>query len=806
LFGEEVRRLRLGAGLSQADLAERAGISERAVSDIERGLRATVYAATARSLADALAVAADQRREFLLAAAGQRSARVGAATMGQPAPRRYRAMLPVPLTALLGRGADLVAFDQMLTNDGVRLVTLIGPGGVGKTRLAIEVALRWREGTGGDVHFIDLSPVRETALVLPAIAVQLGVAMDAGDPLPQLTSRLAERPSLLILDTMEHVLDAAPAVATLATAVPAVKLLITSRAALKVRGEHQWPVQPLAVVAPPHRDDHARSRTGDVDMDNGGLGSLGPAQQLFMERAREADPHFPGDPQTLELAAAICGRLDGLPLAIELAAARVDHMSVHTLLRSLDDRLAPLAEGHRDTPARHHTMRAAIEWSYTLLTDTERSVLRALSVFRGGATTEAVDVVIGDAVELAAGAPQAAGHDALTVVGALVSASLVVADTAHAATRFRLLDLVAAYADELAGTRGEREKLRQAHAQYFLSLAQRAEPEFRGREQQEWFTRLIADESNLRAAMSWAIETRDATMALQLAGALWMFWRWAGLFADARDWLDAALALGDRGSPLRLPVLWGAGWLAMHHGDYARTAECGTEMLGLARTSDGALARRNALTLVGTAAMAMRQQDDAVASLREALVLAERTTDAWVRATSRLNLGTALAACGSTDGAIRFCEEALALYESIGDRHFAARAQLQLGYAHLRRGDVAMATSCVEPALHTISDLGDLWSIAEGLEAIAALVAETQAEQAAMLAAAADQVRARIGMRAHPADVRVISAQVEKARSSLGDAAFIAASRRGRDGSTAEMMELALTLVSASPERRSALS
>lgn len=769
-FGERVRVLRLGAGLSQGELAELAGISERTVSDIERGLRASVYAATARSLADALGVGPEQRHAFLLAAASRAP---DAATAAAPPalPANYLARLPAPLTRLIGREADLAALAALLRGDDVRFITVVGAGGVGKTRFAVEGAHQWRDETGGTVHFVDLSGVRDATSVLSTVATRLGLPVTGRDVMPQLTDMLAEQRVLLVFDTMEHVLDAAPAVAELAAACPHLTVLATSRAPLKVRGEHQWPLGPLT-----------------VEQSNGAAAS--PAVELFLERARECMPGHPDDAETRAVVTEICSRLDGLPLAIELAAARTQRMSIGAVLASLDDRLGVLVDGRRDAPSRHRTMRAALEWSYALLSESQQATLRALSVFQGGATADAVDAVL---VKSRAGSVGAAAD-----LDALADASLLVVERDGPVSRFGLLDIVAAYATELAGVASEREALEQAHAQHFVSLSRSAAPHLRGAEQREWLARLHADEGNLRAAMTWAIDSRAPSVALGLAGALWMFWRRAGLFADARAWLDAALDIADPRSPDRLPVLWGAGWLAFHLGDYARTAAVAAEMTALAG-AEQPLHRRNALTLAGNAALGAEAYADAVAHLRAALALCGETTDRWVRAASLLNLATALSAAGQFDEAVLLGGQAVTVFTSVGDRNFAARAQLALGYTALRRGEDALAAEHIGAAMEVIRELGDTWSEAEGLEAVSALRADDRPRDAAELAGAAEHARSLIAMLPHPADARVNAWRLGRARAALGDDSFAAAFQEGRAAPLGSMLQLATDLTCSAP-------
>ncbi|MFN2582827.1 MAG: helix-turn-helix domain-containing protein [Candidatus Dormibacteria bacterium] len=762
-FGDEVRTLRAQRGLTQAELAERAGISERTVSDVERGLRDGVYPATARRLADALAVSDDARTAFLTSAAGDRSAPRGAA--GRHAERaQARSRLPVPLTRLIGRELELAAVQAMLTTDAARLVSVVGPGGVGKTRLAIEAARDIGRDLDAAVHFVDLSVIDEPASLLAAIAAALSFAHVSDDVLGDVAAGFGDRPALLLLDTMEHVVDAAPALAELVGLCPQLRVLVTTRTALRIRGERIYTLHPLDV------DDPASDST-----------SRAAAVELFCERARGGVAELPDDAVSTALARSVCARLDGLPLAIELAAAKLRHMSLPVLVGAVEHQLATLVDGHRDAPSRHRTMRATVEWSYLLLGDTERRVLRVLAVFRDGADIGAISAVTRSGIT----------HQQLVAaLDSLVDNSLVVRSDTDPA-RYRLLDVVAAYAFEHVETLGKSDGLHHAHATHFLAEATKAEPHLRGDEQLEWLRRLRVDEANFRAAMVWSLERQESGLALRLAASLWMFWRRAGLFTEAREWLDAALASDTENPPERLRVVWGAGWLAFHHGDYTRTATMGEQILSLTAGTHDALHRRNGLTLIGNAALGMNRDTDAVAALREALDICDGEADPWIRATSLLNVATALSASGHPDEAVEPCSEAARIYESVGDRHFAARAHIQLAYAHLRRQDEPNAERCLAEALPLVDELSDLWSTAEALEAVASIRAAVRPREAALLFGAASRMREQIGMRAHPPDERLNTERREMARKLLGDELFARAMEDGRHEPFDAMLDLA---------------
>jgi predicted ATPase/transcriptional regulator with XRE-family HTH domain len=768
-FGARVRKLRVAAGWTQAELAERAGISERAVSDIERGLRGTVYPATARQLAAALGVTGTRLPAFLTAAGGRVQ---GTGRLGDeigPVPGAHRTRIPVPLTRLLGRDAELATSMAMLRDPGVRLLTLLGPGGIGKTRLATEVATLVQDDFPGGVYFVSLSPIDDPDMVPAVIANTVGLVEERASLPESLARRLGQHQALLVLDTFEHVLPASPVIGELLAACRGLTVLVTSRAPLHLRGERQVHVPPLAVHA-----------------DRGS--ALAPAIELFLERAAAVEPAFDVTADAAEIVTDICSRLDGLPLAIELAAARVRHMPLASLSTELRHRLGPLVGGARDLPPRQQTMRAAMDWSYALLGAAEMRLFRALAAFRGGFSPDAAAsmIQVAESVDTV---------DVMQPLSALVDASLVmVARGPSEEGRYRMLDVTRDYAVERSVAAREFDGLRRRHADFFLELAERAEPELRRAQQREWYARLLADEGNFRAAMTWALEQGESDLALRLAGALWMFWRWAGLFAEGRGWLEAALA-GGTGSTLevRCQGLWGAGWLAYHQGDYRRTGEVGVQMLSELGTDGDDLQRRNALTLVGNGALAEGRHREAIEALREALALTQSGDVPWHQATSLLNLGTAQMHAGRVAAARNHFERALAIYEEIGDRHFIARTLFQIGSADLLTAGPATAAPAIARAMEIVVEIGDGWGIAEGLEAVATIRSSDQPRSTVLLAAAAAHLRERISMRQHAADAVINQLYLDRARKSMSKETFAEIWRDGRALTLAEALAEAQT-------------
>src|SRR5919199_3315767 len=501
----------------------------------------------------------------------------------------------------------------------MRLLSLTGVGGIGKTRLALAASTAVRGDFPDGVCFVSLAQTRDPALVASLVAQALGVN-PARDPVADLVkAHLAERRVLVVLDTFETVLDAGPFVADLLTSCPGLTLLVTSRAALRVRGEYEFGVPPL------------------------GLAADGAAATLFAERALAVRGDLNLRGSAAPVVAEICRRLDGVPLAIELAAARVKHLPVIALRDHLDHRLGVLTGGAQDLPRRQRAMRDTIAWSYDLLGVDTQALFRRLSVFVGW--------TLGSA-RVVCGAPEPA-VDVLVGLSTLVDHSLVtLADGPLSAARYAMPDVVREYAVELCDAAGETPVLADRHAEHFTTLAEEAEPALRRPGQRDWHHTLDADLPNLRQAFHWSIQHQDAGRALRLAGAVWMFWLWHGGFAEGRRWLTNALSLPSGQYPTaRAKALWGAGWLAYHQGDYGDTAASAEALLDLAPVTGNPLDRRNGLTLRGMTDMAEGHHLDAVSVFEEALEICRRLDAPWLLATSALNLGTAAMHSGDLERA-----------------------------------------------------------------------------------------------------------------------------------------------------------
>jgi predicted ATPase/transcriptional regulator with XRE-family HTH domain len=513
-FGDLLRQRRIAHSLSQAELAERSGLSVRGISDLERGARHAPRLETVRMLADALGLGEDDRAALL--AARPALARSDDAQEAPPA----AVSLPVPLTRLIGREAEVAAIWARLASRDERLVTVTGPGGSGKTRLAIEVAVRVAGQFADGVVFVDLSPLTDSTLVLPTIASTLGVREVAGQPLHEtLATFLAPKRLLLLLDNCERVLAAAPDIATLLAASPGLVILVTSREPLHVRGEREFPLLPLAVPAADHR----------LTVEE--LAQV-PAITLFVERVTAGLPDLALTEDNAAAIATICRRLDGLPLAIELAAARVKVLPPAALLARLEKRLPLLTGGGRDLPARQRTMRDAIAWSYDLLRPEEQALFRRLAVFAGGFTLAAAEAVTEPSEALSV----------LDGVVVIVEQSLLrQSASSEAEPRYQMLETVREFGLERLASAGESVLVRGQHARYFLQLSEGRSRGIPILMDPETLARMAPEQDNARLALAWFEEQDDSDALLELSAMLYGLWLARGLHQEGLIWLNRAL-------------------------------------------------------------------------------------------------------------------------------------------------------------------------------------------------------------------------------------------------------------------------
>jgi predicted ATPase/class 3 adenylate cyclase len=657
---------------------------------------------------------------------------------------RRSATLPVQLTPLIGREHEVTAVVRLLRREKVRLVTFTGPGGTGKTRLAFQVASELGDVFIGGVFFVSLASISDPMLVMPTIARALGVRDGVGQPVfARLVEVLQREPVLLLLDNFEQIVEAAPQVADLLTACPQLKLLVTSREVLHVRSEHEFAVPPLALPDPAHLPKLAAlART--------------PAVALFLQRAQAARPEFKLTSTNARAVTEICVRLDGLPLAIELAAARMKLLSPQTLLARLDQPLIMLTGGARDVPARQQTLRNTIEWSYQLLNATEQRLFRWLSVFVSGCSLQAAEAVC-------TGPGDGAGQ-VLDGVTSLVDKSLLqrVEQTGGGSEeqedqRLLMLETIREYGLETLIASGEGHAARQAHADYFLHLAEEAEPALKGPLLVVWLERLEREHDNLRAALQWALESGSAEVALRLGIALERFWVVRGQRNEGLAFLQRALAgSAEVAANIRAKALLAAARLAFNQSNYEQGEVLAQESLALFRGLGDRRGIALSLNRLGVAAWRRGDFRAARVLLEEDLALFRELGDldrvAWslfmhglldnkqgeyAGASSRFEeslalfrelgnkrgtaasltqlAGTLFVSQGNKDMIYPLLEQGLSLDREVGDKEGIAVASLLLGWVALKQGDRATARSRVEESLMLYREMEHREGMAEAL-------------------------------------------------------------------------------------------
>jgi predicted ATPase/transcriptional regulator with XRE-family HTH domain len=682
-FAALLKEYRLAAGLTQEALAERAGLGVRSIQGLERGENRPA-ADTLRRLADALPLAEGQRARFMAA--------------GTPSPRRLRGgggaaaphhNLPLQPTALIGRERAVRELRAHVRDSHTRLLTLTEPGGIGKTRLALHLAADLLDRFADGAFFVDLAPLADPALVAATVATALGLGeRGPATPAPALVSAasvesgahpeellvafLRGKDLLLVLDNFERVTAAAPLLSRLLAAAPRLVLVVTSRVALHLYAEQEFPVTPLDLPPrPPPPDLAALSQYEAV--------------ALFIQRARLAQPSFAVTNETAPAVAEICARLDGLPLAIELAAARMKMLSPQALLERLSSRLRVLTGGARDLPARQQTLRAAIDWSYQLLTPPEQSLFARLAVFAGGRTLEAIEAVCNAAGDL----------DVFAGVESLLDKNLLRReDEAQTGEpRFVLLETLHEYAHEQLAARGELEGVRERHALYFLALAEETELALRGGQRASgaavtrWLERLEAAHDDLRAALRWTREAGRHEEGLRLAAALFLFWSWRGHREEGRRWVEEMLAATpEPAAPLT-----------------------------------GALAAARARVLLAAAEMAGPGTDERRrrrAHIEESLALSRAAGDRRGIAEALYYVGLETAERGDYAGAMAVLAESAALWRAVGDPLGLARTQFEAGQLAWGRGDYARTAALCAESLTVCRGLGYTLGIAHALSGL----------------------------------------------------------------------------------------
>jgi predicted ATPase len=598
----------------------------------------------------------------------------------------YRNNLPLQPTPLIGREKEVAEVCERLSRPEVRLLTLTGAGGTGKTRLGLQAAAELTEKFEEGVFFISLAAIGDAELVVPEVAGALGVKEAGGQPLLEsLEYYLDEKHILLMVDNFEQVLEAAPMVTELLSAAPNLKVLATSRIPLRLYGEHEYSVPPLALPDPERPPSVERLTHYE-------------AVRLFVERAQAAKADFSVTNDNAPAVAEICQRLDGLPLAIELAAARIKVLSPQKMLERLGNRLKLLTGGARDLPQRQQTLRSTIEWSYGLLEEGEKVLFARLSVFAGGRTLEAIETICDAEGDLPV--------DVLDGLASLVDKSLLKQEEGVGGEpRFVMLETIHEYAREKLKESEEGEDIRRLHAEYFLVLAEEAESGVEGAQQPVWLERLEEEHDNMRAALSWSLgQGQDAELALRMGAALGEFWYLRGYFGEGRRWLEEALA---KSSPA--PTAAGAralqrvSWLAFLQGDLDRAEEASQEGLGLEgvelfRTGSGDSIAAELQRVLGMVVGARGELERETELLEESLALSREAGSHRGMAVSIFILGVAWRVRGDIERATHLLEEALTVFRETGDQALIASVLTHLGFTFVLQGDLERATEASEEA------------------------------------------------------------------------------------------------------------
>jgi predicted ATPase len=781
-------------GLSQEDLADKAGLSRRGIADLERGVRLSPYPSTLRRLATALDLEPEQWRAFVAAARHENSA--DAATSDVPALKLPP--LPVSLNALVGREAELTQLQWLLQHG--RLVTLTGAGGSGKTRLALEIARASTDRFPDGVALVLLASVADPDLVLPTIAAALGVREVADLPLrDSVFAFLRPRRVLLLMDNFEHLLAAAPVLSDVLANCPRVSALCTSRQSLGLQGEQEFSVQPLQL--PPV------SQSAPMDA----LTSCA-SVVLFVQRAGEELSGFSLAVDNARTVADICLRLDGLPLAIELAAARLKVLSPQTLLERLERRLPLLIGGPRDLPARQRTLRDTISWSHDLLDAGVQRLFRRLAVFAGGCTLSAAEALCSTDTDL--GAPVLDGLALLVDMNLLQRT-----DVPPGEPRFEMLETIREFALEQLESSAEIEVVRERHAHLYASFAEEAEPRLASGGRLPWLGRVAAEQENLRAALRWSVEQVRPDPGLRIVGSLWL-WLWFVLLREGQSWAETLLRMSgaEAAGVTRSKALFAASVTAWGAGDGASVRRYGMDGIALAKqlgsperlayamsviASNMPDAGRNLHThyaeCIGAAgetqnhwliaftrlcyAVAAAQLGDletACEQGRQAVDQSRAVEDDWLVALASGPLGLGLVLLGRIDEAEAHLHEALETFRTLGDWKWVINTLLGLALIARRRSDYETMAHCYVDGVGLCRDVGDTGNFPLTLEGLAATAAGLgDATTAAQFLGAAEVAHSAGGQPILPVYDELFRATEAAVRKSIAEAEFAAARKQG---------------------------
>jgi predicted ATPase/transcriptional regulator with XRE-family HTH domain len=752
-FKDLLRRHRLAAGLSQEALAERAQLSPNAIRQLERGRRTSPRASTVGLLVDALELRDAEREAFVDSVFGE-ALPVASREPSRSAPPP-QAPLPTQLTPLVGREADVAALLHLLCpSDGrspARLLTLTGPGGIGKTRLSLAVAGSARDAFPDGVLFVDLAAIRDPALALSTLARALGTQESGTRSTESLIDdHVRDLHMLLVLDNLEQVLPVGAAISALLARAPGCAALVTSRVALGVHGEQRFPVQPLAL---PNDTEHAP------------LASLAnySAIRLFVDRAQTVRPSFQLDDVSAPAVAAICRTVDGLPLAVELAARLVRLLSPQEILERLTRRLE-LHTTAPNVPARHKSLRATLEWSLELLDEDARALFRELGVFAGDAAVASVEEICRVAGQ----------HVSLDTLGALVDHSLVHVTEVDGESRVGMLETIREFAADLLAANGDEPALRRQHAVHYTELVETGWSTIEPSQHVAWFRRMEREHPNLRTALQWSLDEAEIETGMRLAASLWPFWYVRAYLGEGRAWLEALLAC-EVSVPPRVGAMCtrGAGALAMQQGDWPAVERWSTTSIDLFRQVGDMQGVADMLNTRAVAAREQMQLERAVELQQESLAAYRDVHDVQGVAVALNNMGMTVFYAGDLNHAESLFRESLALRREQQDVRGTAWVLNNLGAVARSRGELSELGALSLEALQLSRLAGDRLQQARACEGLASSVPlDTTPTVAARCFGAAARLRQDVGSEIPETDRASYATAVSRARCALGPDAF----------------------------------
>ena len=684
---------------------------------------------------------------------------------------------PVQATPFVGRGAEVAQIEDLLSSDGVRLLSITGPGGIGKSRLAYEVATRSANSFADGVGYALLSSITDHQLVAAAIAQALDVVESAERSVfENIVELLRDKELLLLLDNFEHVLPAGQLLTQLLAACPRLKIMVTSRAVLYVRGEHELSLAPLPVPEEPNVVDTA---TEALRFDS---------VRLFVERAAAAQSDFRLTDDNARAVTAICARLDGLPLALELAAARTGALGPEEMLARLRNNLEVLTGGSAELPERQQTLRATLDWDYDLLTEAEKLIWRRLAVLSGGFSVTAALAIIN-----MPGFPPSYIVDALE---SLVAKSLLTTQpSTQDNVRFSMLKTLREYAYSKLEEVGEANEVKDRHAAFFVAMAEEGSPHLRGAEQAKWLDIFTLEHDNLRAALRWAAQRGDHVLEMRLLAALAPFWEIRAHLSEGQRWLEDALARApDAPDELRARCLEGAGVLARGQGEFKRATYLIEQAIELYRGLDSPAALAGAIKSLGNVASDRGDYATARRLYEESLELKLEAGDERGVAEAHNNLGVLARLDGDLEASVSYYDKALSFFRSWGDKLAMARVLMNLGEVKMEQDELGAAKGFIRGSLVLCREIGAHWDIADLLEIMASITdGFGRATDAAQLFGAASSLRDLLGAPLPPGEREAYERRLDRVRRGLSEERFTAAWAEGRAMSLDEAVMRALS-------------